>query len=72
MMNDQENTKNGVPIKDKFALTIKEASAYFGVGENKIRSLIKEHNCDFVFYVGRKALIKRLNFEKYLEKMVWL
>lgn len=57
-----------VPIKDKLNLTIEEASAYSNIGINKIRTMTAQPNCPFVIYVGRKRLIKRKAFERYIEK----
>ena len=56
-----------VPIWEKANLTIEEAAAYFGIGENKLRSMTSGEDCTFVLWVGNKRLIKRRKFEKYLE-----
>ena len=41
--------ENQVPIKDKFCLTIDEASEYFGIGEKKLRKIVTENlYSDFV------------------------
>lgn len=56
-----------VPIKDKLNLTIEEA-AYSNIGINRIDEMARQPNCPFVLYIGRKKLIKRKEFEKYLEK----
>lgn len=56
-----------VPIWEKANLTIEEAAAYFGIGENKLRSMTGGEDCVFVLWVGNKRLIKRRKFEKYLE-----
>lgn len=38
-----------VQIKDKFCLTIDEASAYFNIGEKKLRKLVSDNmNSDFI------------------------
>lgn len=59
-----------VDIKDKFCLTITEASVYFNVGEKKLRTIINEHiGADFYLMNGVKVLIKRQKFEKFLEEM---
>ena len=55
-----------VSIENKVLLTIEEAAAYSGVGEKKIRSLVQMPHCTFVLYNGKKILIKRERFEKYL------
>lgn len=53
-------------IKDKINLTIKEASIYSNIGETAIRKLLSEKACPFLLKVGNKQLIKRSEFEKYL------
>ena len=56
-----------VPLWKKFALTIKEAAEYFGIGEKKLRDLVKENeDGSFVLHVGVKQLIKRERFEDFL------
>ncbi len=58
-----------VPIERKYLLTIQEASEYSEIGEKKIRELIKMPHCPFVLYNGKKALIKREKFEKYIDNI---
>lgn len=58
-----------VPIWEKSNLTLEEASAYFGIGINKLRDITNEKNCPFVIWCGSKRLIKRKLFDAYLEKM---
>lgn len=56
-----------VPLWKKFALTIQEAASYFGIGEKKLRELVKEYyDSGFVLQIGAKHLIKRERFEDYL------
>ena len=59
-----------VPIWEKYSLTIEEAAAYFRIGENKIRELVK-HNPDerFILWNGNRAQIKRRLFEEYLDEL---
>ena len=41
--------KIGIQVKDKFCLTIEEASQYFGIGEKKLRKLVHDNlNAGFV------------------------
>lgn len=57
-----------VPIKDKYMLTVKEATEYFNLGENKLRRIVEEHKGEpFIFYNGQRLLIKRKQFEKILD-----
>lgn len=62
--------KPEVPIKDKLNLTIEEASAYSNIGINKLRELMNMPRCTFVICIGRKRLIKRREFEKFIESQV--
>lgn len=61
-----------VEIKDKLNLTIEEAAAYSNIGINRIDEMARKPNCPFVLYVGRKKLIKRKEFEKYLSNAIEL
>lgn len=58
-----------VPIWEKSNLTLEEASAYFGIGINKLRELTNEKNCSFVLWCGNKRLIKRKMLDDYLTKL---
>lgn len=58
-----------IPLWEKSNLTLEEASAYSGIGINKLRELSNEKNCSFVLWVGSKRLIKRKLFDSYIEKM---
>ena len=58
-----------VPIWEKYSLTIEEAAAYFRIGENSIRDIIKENpNADFWFWNGNRKQIKRRLFEEFMDK----
>lgn len=59
-------------MKDRYNLTIKEAAQYYNIGENKLREMIKEEDCNYVLYVGKKTLIKCKKFEEYLDSIVYL
>mgnify|MGYP002472069436 CR=1 FL=1 len=59
-----------VPVWEKLNLTLEEASAYSNIGLNKMREITNSPLCPFVMYVGRRRLIRRKAFEKYLESQV--
>lgn len=61
-----------LPIWEKVLLTIEEAAAYSNIGVNKIREISNDPRCPFILYNGNRRLIKRREFEKYLEKIVEL
>lgn len=56
-----------VKCNEKLNLTISEAAIYANIGETKIRELLKEPGCPFLLKIGNKQLVKRKQFEKYLE-----
>jgi excisionase family DNA binding protein len=56
-----------VPIHLKLNLTIKEAAEYSNIGINKIDSMLRTPNCPFVLFVGTKKLVKRREFEEYIQ-----
>lgn len=55
-----------VPVWGKELLSVKEAAAYFGIGENKLREITDNPECQSVLWVGSKRLIKREKMKKYL------
>lgn len=57
-----------VPIWEKYTLTIKEASKYFRIGENKLRRLAEENpGAGWVILNGNRIQIKRKHFEKIID-----
>ncbi len=62
-------TEKEVPVWAKYTLTVAEASAYFGIGESKLRRLVSENvDADYVLKNGAKLLIKRKLFEEVLDQ----
>ena len=69
-MADTNTTKPYVPVWEKYALTIYEAAEYFGIGEHRLRTLVRENRqADFVIWIGVKVEIKRKLFEKFLNEI---
>ena len=59
--------KNIDDLSTKFLLTFEESSRYFGIGENKLRNMASYGDTpDWVVHNGKRMLIKRELFEKYL------
>ena len=59
-----------VQVKDKFCLTIDEASEYFNIGEKKMRKLVAENmDSGFVIQNVVMVLIKRKRFEAFLDDL---
>ena len=63
------DTKFDVPIWHKTNLTVEEASAYSGIGSQKLKEMSDSEYCPFVLWNGTKRLIKRKLLDEYLDKM---
>ena len=59
-----------VPIWENSLLTIDEAALYFNIGQNRLSELLKKPSCPFVLYVGRKKLVKREEFERFISQRI--
>lgn len=57
-----------VPFWERYMLTIRETAEYFHIGEKKMRQIVDEYEgADFIIMNGNRAMIKRKNFEKFLD-----
>ncbi len=59
--------KYDIPIWEKGGLTLEEASAYSGIGRDKLYELTEREDCSFVLRVGSKRLIKRIPFDEFID-----
>lgn len=66
MAKPNQKSRPEVSLEDKLLWTVREASAYSGIGESRIRELAKAPDCSFSLRVGRKISIKKKEFEEYL------
>ena len=57
-----------IPVNEKYALTIKEAAAYFNIGIKKMRRLAEDQMGDFAVLSGNRYLIIRTKFEEFLKE----
>ncbi len=60
-----------IPISEKYLLTIKEASEYFNIGENKMYRIVNnflESDYKFVVQNGSRTMINRKKFESFLDE----
>lgn len=67
-----EGNKIDIPLWMKQNLTIKEAVVYSNIGEDKLREMLNEPGCSFLLKNGKKYLVKRREFEKYIESVRYL
>ena len=59
-----------VPIWYKYTLTIEEAALYFRIGETKLRQILANNpNADYILYNGNRAQIKRVLFERFIDRI---
>lgn len=62
----------GIPIWEKINLTLPEAAALSNIGVNELRNKTDDPDCKFVLFKGTHRLIKRKQFEEYLDSIsVW-
>lgn len=58
-----------IPVWEKYALTIKEASEYYGIAETRLREYaVSNRTKPFVLKAGGRLLIKRKVFEAFLDQ----
>ena len=56
--------------RHKIALSIDETYVYTGIGRETIRELTKQPEANqFKLKIGKRTLIKRKQFEEYIEQM---
>lgn len=67
-IHDNSNPSSEIPLESKPLLTLKEAAIYTGIGINKLRDMSNERNCDYVLFVGRKRMFKRVALLRFLEQ----
>ena len=63
MSNPVKKERLEVPIWHKPYLTIDEATAYTGIGREKLREMTRFADCPFVLWVGKRRMIKRELFD---------
>ena len=57
-----------VPVLLKTALTLDEATAYSGLGRDKLIELSMKDELGLVLWVGRKRLFKRQKLDDYINR----
>lgn len=67
-----DKMKQNIPVWEKITMTVEEAAEYSSIGINKIREISSDPRCNFVIYIGKKRLIKRKEFEKFIADNVEL
>lgn len=47
-------------------LSIEEAAKYSGIGQNRLRSMVKEPGCPFAMHIGSHTRIKKKELEEFI------
>jgi excisionase family DNA binding protein len=58
-----------IPVWEKGGLSVEEAAAYSGIGLTKLYEMTLEEDCPFVLWVGKKRLVKREAFDRYIDSV---
>lgn len=67
-MQMEKYSKNITPVWNRYILTIVEAAEYYHIGEKKLRRLVDEHpKADFIIMNGNRVLLKKKQFERFLD-----
>ena len=57
-------------MDDKILLSVKEASALFGIGQHRIRDIIRDdYECRYHLMIGRVIRIKKKPFEDFINNI---
>ena len=57
-------------MSEKLLLSIKEASDLFGIGEHRLREIVRDdYECRYHLMIGRVIRIKRQPFEKFINQV---
>ncbi len=59
-----------INVQEKILLSITEASHLFGIGQHRLREMIREdYGCKYHLTIGRVIKIKRKAFEEYINNV---
>ena len=56
-----------VPLWQRTTLTLEGATAYSGIGRDKLIEISDAPDCDFILWVGKKRLIKREKLDRFID-----
>ena len=60
--------EDGIPLWQRYSLSVPEAAKYFGIGETRLYQIVSEHpGADFILEIGSHVKIKRVLFERFLD-----
>ena len=57
-------------MSEKLLLSIKETSELFGIGEHRLREIVRDnYDCRYHLIIGRVIRIKRYAFEEFIDQV---
>lgn len=59
-------SRQELPVSEKYMLTIKEAASYFNIGTKKMRRIAEDNLGNIAVYCGNRFLIIRPKFENFI------
>ena len=59
-------SRQELPVSEKYMLTIKEAASYFNIGTKKMRRIAEDNLGNIAVYCGNRFLIVRPKFEDFI------
>ena len=64
----KNESKDSIPIWQKYSLSVPEAAKYFGIGEKRLYQIIQEHKgAEFILEIGDHYKLKRELFSRFLD-----
>ena len=58
-----------MPFWEKYTITVPEACIYFHIGEKKMKKILDDYeDADFILMSGKRTMIKRKKFEKFIDQ----
>lgn len=65
MIDEEKNS-----IYEAYTLSIKDAAKYFGIGQVRLRRLIRLNpSAEYLITIGNRTRIKRVKFEQFIDSI---
>lgn len=61
-----------VPLWQRYGMTLEEATAYSGLGRDRLVKIADSPDCTFVLKIGHKRLFKRRKLDEFIEKVLYI
>lgn len=61
------NSNIDIPISQRAVLSVREASVYARISRETLRELLRKPDCPFAIQIGKRMLVKRRQFDEFLD-----